>query len=710
MASARLKRLSSTPMGREDSPKRPYLTHVVSIAEGKEMRRLLVLIIISILCLSMFPFLHIASTASGGSPDDWPMFHRDLCRTGFLNASSSRYLPYVNLLWNCDIPGGVVCSSPVVSDLDGDGRVEIVVGTQGGVYCFSNAGVLLWNYSAGGENFPTVADLHSDGKRVVLISNADNGMVYCLNGTNGNLIWSSTCTGNPFYSDAPTVADVNNDGKMEVIAMAAYANCFDRNGTKLWDYIYPGGGFDSQPAIADINNDGKPELIFDHQGRFCVLAGDGKLLMNNESGAYGSECSPVVADINKDGSLETILSTYNGVYAFNSSGGLLWGKSMGSFSCPAIADVNYDSKMEIAFVRPDITPVLLLDKNGNQLWNFSIGHYPQQRVDASPVIADIDGDGKKEIIVGPIDGMVYCLNNEGKELWNYYVGSDPQNHGVAISPAICDINGNGALDVVATSGNGLFVLTPSEQPTALSASISPNSALIPVGNSTGFSSIVSGGAPPYSYQWYLNGNPVSGATSNSWTFTPTSPGSYTVYLNITDSVGVIPISDNATVEVNPKEDNYVFLVSSNSTISGLAFNATGEVLSFGASGPTGTTGYAQITILKSIVIDPMSVAVLVDNNPAPYTITSIDDSWLLTLNYTHSTHQVQIDLSATVTIPGDINGDFKVSLQDLVLLANAYGTHPNDTKWNPNADINGDGKVSLQDLTLLATHYGQHYP
>jgi hypothetical protein len=70
-----------------------------------------------------------------------------------------------------------------------------------------------------------------------------------------------------------------------------------------------------------------------------------------------------------------------------------------------------------------------------------------------------------------------------------------------------------------------------------------------------------------------------------------------------------------------------------------------------------------------------------------------------------------------VTIPGDINGDFKVSLADLVLLANAYGTTPASGgkpgvlgAWNPNADINGDGKVSLADLVIMANHYGQHYP
>jgi hypothetical protein len=63
-----------------------------------------------------------------------------------------------------------------------------------------------------------------------------------------------------------------------------------------------------------------------------------------------------------------------------------------------------------------------------------------------------------------------------------------------------------------------------------------------------------------------------------------------------------------------------------------------------------------------------------------------------------------------VTIPGDINGDFKVSVQDLTLLANAYRTTPGSPKWNPNADIDGDGVVGLLDLTILAVHYGQRYP
>jgi hypothetical protein len=64
----------------------------------------------------------------------------------------------------------------------------------------------------------------------------------------------------------------------------------------------------------------------------------------------------------------------------------------------------------------------------------------------------------------------------------------------------------------------------------------------------------------------------------------------------------------------------------------------------------------------------------------------------------------------TVTIAGDLNGDFKVGLTDLVTLALAYGSGFGDTKWNGSADIDGNLIVGLSDLVILAQHYGQHYP
>ncbi len=70
---------------------------------------------------------------------------------------------------------------------------------------------------------------------------------------------------------------------------------------------------------------------------------------------------------------------------------------------------------------------------------------------------------------------------------------------------------------------------------ALTASITPTRVRMYLGQSQTFTSSVSGGTTPYSYQWVLNGTAVPSATGSTWTFTPTQTGHYNVYLSVTDS-------------------------------------------------------------------------------------------------------------------------------------------------------------------------------
>jgi len=96
------------------------------------------------------------------------------------------------------------------------------------------------------------------------------------------------------------------------------------------------------------------------------------------------------------------------------------------------------------------------------------------------------------------------------------------------------------------------------------------------------------------------------------------------------------------------DDQYVFAVESNSTISELAFNTTNWQFSFTATGPNGTKGYVKVTVAKSLVANITNIRVYLNGNQTECSITSRDDSWLLTLNYTHSTHQVVIDLDINI--------------------------------------------------------------
>lgn len=108
-------------------------------------------------------------------------------------------------------------------------------------------------------------------------------------------------------------------------------------------------------------------------------------------------------------------------------------------------------------------------------------------------------------------------------------------------------------------------------PLPLSASINPLSASITVGNSLTFTSWVSGGTSPYSYQWYLDGNPVSGATSASWTFTSTTSGIYYVHLRVTDAKGNTTQSETARIVVaTVPVGGYSYLLERNAKADPLA--------------------------------------------------------------------------------------------------------------------------------------------
>lgn len=57
---------------------------------------------------------------------------------------------------------------------------------------------------------------------------------------------------------------------------------------------------------------------------------------------------------------------------------------------------------------------------------------------------------------------------------------------------------------------------------------------------------------------------------------------------------------------------------------------------------------------------------------------------------------------------GDLNGDGEVNGSDVLILAIAFGSTPEDENWNPQADLNGDSKIGNKDLLILAVNYGKH--
>lgn len=129
---------------------------------------------------------------------------------------------------------------------------------------------------------------------------------------------------------------------------------------------------------------------------------------------------------------------------------------------------------------------------------------------------------------------------------------------------------------------------------------------------------------------------------------PPATGFFTVKAVWTGNTTHFGATNNISLSTIPYQNQYVFSVESNSTISALAFNSTSLELSFTVSGESGTRGYVKVTIAKSLISNIADVKVYIDGNQTEYSATSQDDAWILTFTYTHSIHQVTIDLKPEI--------------------------------------------------------------
>jgi hypothetical protein len=137
---------------------------------------------------------------------------------------------------------------------------------------------------------------------------------------------------------------------------------------------------------------------------------------------------------------------------------------------------------------------------------------------------------------------------------------------------------------------------------------------------------------------------------------PPATGSYTLKAEWKGNSTHSGSSNICALCITPYNNEHVFSVESNSTVSALAFNSTSSELNFRVSGPDGTEGYVKFTVAKSIVSDAANIKVYLDGKRMGYSASSLGDSWLLLFTYAHSTHDVAISLGVQSQQPSGFLG------------------------------------------------------
>jgi hypothetical protein len=132
--------------------------------------------------------------------------------------------------------------------------------------------------------------------------------------------------------------------------------------------------------------------------------------------------------------------------------------------------------------------------------------------------------------------------------------------------------------------------------------------------------------------------------SYSAVWIPSATGTYLVRATWSGNVTYPGTTNLISLAVTPFQQQTVFSVSSNSTLSALAFDSATRELRFTVTGENGTTGFVEVTISKSLVSNIADLKVFLDGDSLDYTAESTDDSWVLYFVYDHSTHDVAVNL------------------------------------------------------------------
>jgi hypothetical protein len=160
----------------------------------------------------------------------------------------------------------------------------------------------------------------------------------------------------------------------------------------------------------------------------------------------------------------------------------------------------------------------------------------------------------------------------------------------------------------------------------------------------------------YTFEGYGSWMPISSSVTDalgdySVQWMNTATGTFTIKVEWVGNATIPGVSNTATLSSLPYNNQYVFYIESNSTISALAFNSTSNELNFNASGPSDTAGYAKVTIAKSIITNSADIKVYLDGNQLSHSITSTENSWILTFNYYHSAHQIMVSFAPSPSPP-----------------------------------------------------------
>jgi len=230
--------------------------------------------------------------------------------------------------------------------------------------------------------------------------------------------------------------------------------------------LVTGAGGEASPRMADLDADNRLDVILPtSDGELHVVGANGRPLRSwnngrplrtlpypqadaHGTGGMGGEPPrepprvPAIGDITGDGEPEVVVTALEHVYAWHRDGSTVRGfprRVNPEFSSPCKPGIPSPCfRREDRLRTPD--------------------HHVKRGYIGSPALADLDEDGRLDVVAGALDQHLYAYGGDGKDLPGFPVRLDSESEDdgaeIVVSPAIADLDGDDDPEVViATNEN-----------------------------------------------------------------------------------------------------------------------------------------------------------------------------------------------------------------------------------------------------------------
>lgn len=301
--------------------------------------------------------------------------------------------------------------------------------------------------------------------------------------------------------NAPYLADIDADGDLDLFigviggafnpTRTAADNFlfFENDGTGLFTrrssrYV-PGidVGSESIPEVGDLDGDGDLDILLANKVDPSALTAARLYWLENIGDASRPafrladtldlgefyHYAPALGDLDGDGALDLLLGTWNkGIFLYRSAGGdgpprfeqvvdtAVVRLTRGSNSVPALGDVDRDGDLDLFVGESSGELNFYLNTGSPSAPEFSLVSDNFEEIDvgrrSSPDLADVDGDGDLDLVIGSESGALTLMRNETVPGGDVRFVLDVEFAVLlqpAAAPVFADIDGDGDLDLLA---------------------------------------------------------------------------------------------------------------------------------------------------------------------------------------------------------------------------------------------------------------------